>query len=154
MVRNVSYRAPLERRSPGVKSLESAVQSLVVLSGILSSLCPGCALDWTKSKVEDAGAGDGGLRDGGGSADPDADITQCRLPSDCGDPLLADCIEGACISKPPPDRAPSSVVITAGGGTAATSAHRVRVSVGAPVPMGTASTSKYRVTLGPEAGRP
>jgi hypothetical protein len=44
---------------------------------------------------------------------------------------------------------PSIVSQTAGGGTAATESYRLRMSIGAPQPIATGTTSGYRLRLGP-----
>jgi hypothetical protein len=49
-------------------------------------------------------------------------------------------------TAPPPARA---VMPTSGGGAASSSSYRVRLSIGAPQPMGSASSDAFAVRLGP-----
>jgi hypothetical protein len=62
---------------------------------------------------------------------------------------------------PPPDASgdappaapvpPSGAAQTAGGGVATSSGHRLQVRIGAPQPIGTATSANHRTTTGPGA---
>ena len=113
------------------------------------------------------GGSDGGLMKDGGSmtgkdggsdldagmdaATPDTSVgPECTTAPDCGDVLALDCINNACV----PRRVASGVWMSGGGGLVQTPTAKLRVSIGAPVPMGKASSATFRVTVGPGAGRP
>ncbi len=122
------------------------------------------------------GPGGGGSRDGGGS-DGGPKMSECSDDADCGDVERYRC-SGAgmceehachaakactgetvceahvCVPFVPPERLPAGYSQTSGGGSAASSQYRLRLSAGTPQPFGVASSSKYRVVLGPGAGRP
>lgn len=143
-------------------------------------LLPGCALDWKKPhQAVDSGSGG---REGGSPGQPEAGGSEggmsgaCTSAKDCGDPerfactghacveyachaskpcLGSDACEGhACVPFKPPERLPTGYAQTNGGGEASSSQYRLRWSAGTPQPFGVASSAKYRVTLGPGAGRP
>ena len=86
----------------------------------------------------DGGTGDGGMVDAG----PDAGDAG---PVDAGDAGDA----GVEIDAGP--RGPTSVVQTSGGAVIQTSEYRLRVSIGAPQPMGAASNSGNTLRVGPQA---
>ncbi len=73
---------------------------------------------------------------------------ECRAAQDCDRAHL--CIENRCV----PDRKPSTVWMSAGGGLSTAAGYKLRVSVGAPEPMGFASGTGYRVTIGPGLRKP
>lgn len=87
----------------------------------------------------DAGPIDGGPRDGGPDAGmPDGgpvDGGRDGGPGDGG-------IDGG-------PRGPTAVVQTSGGAVIQTSEHRLRISVGAPQPVGAARSSSHRLRMGP-----
>jgi hypothetical protein len=52
-------------------------------------------------------------------------------------------------------RTPRSIVFqSAGGGTASSGGHRLRLSIGAPQPAGDGASSERRLVIGPAAARP
>ena len=98
----------------------------------------------------EGGAGESG--EGGSGGDSGASGTgtppECTEPSDCEDDET--CVSEMCV----PIRIPSGVLQTAGGGDVASTNYTLRVTIGAPQPMGRASSTNFIVTVGPGAGRP
>jgi len=93
--------------------------------------------------------GSGGETGGSGGQGGDSGIEpECTEASDCEDNET--CVNEMCV----PIRIPSGVLQTAGGGDITSTNYTLRVSIGAPQPMGRASSSNFIVTVGPGAGRP
>jgi hypothetical protein len=94
----------------------------------------------------DSGTGDGG---GGGDGGVDAG------PHDAGDvdvgPVDAGNDAGSDAGRDVGPRIPTGVVMTSGGAVITTSNYQLRVSVGAPEPVGQASSSSTRLRVGPQA---
>lgn len=128
------------------------------------------------SAVEDASASDDDAGPGPPRPGDDASMAQCTVPNDCPSADAFECVQGicvefachalracqgsdvceqhACVPFVPPERFPSGVFQSSGGGTAKGAHYRLRLSAGAPQPMRTAHSGKYKLTLGAGAGRP
>jgi hypothetical protein len=91
----------------------------------------------------DSGMADAGILDGG-----DVDASTDAGPIDAGPDAPFD----AGLDAPLPDtgpRPPSTVVQTSGGAIISTPEYRLRISVGAPEPIGTAGDGTHRLRVGP-----
>jgi hypothetical protein len=85
----------------------------------------------------DGGADDGGTADSGVDSGVDSGGIDAGPDVDAG------------IDAGP--RGPTSIVQTSGGAVIQTSEYRLRVSIGAPQPMGSASNSGNTLRVGPQA---
>lgn len=121
------------------------------------------------SSEPDGGAGSGGTASGGdavtsgGAPSSGGDAMGGQTTGSGGEPAAQpecasddDCQSGyACVSEKcefvPPERVPSAIVQTVGGGRASGGGLRVELRVGGPVPAGRMAGAGYRVTLGPLA---
>ena len=158
------------------------VAALVLLSGcsgetfgtmhpmgeVLDAAGPGDAATGQDAHVgQDAGpdqpGGDAAVAQCGSAADcPVVDAYQClqglcvefacHAQKACSNVEV--CEDHACVPFVPPERFPTAFFQSSGGGTAANPRLRVRLSAGAPQPMRTAQSGKYKLTLGAGAGRP
>jgi len=91
--------------------------------------------------TRDAGPGDGGVTDAGGvdsGSDAGPDAGDVDAGTDAG-------VDAG------PDSVRETVFQTSGGGRASSSGYRLRLSVGAPQPMGRSSGGSHRATTGPSA---
>ena len=92
-----------------------------------------------------AGSGGGSAGNAGGSAPP-----PCSQAADCGDERSYQCLDAHCVLR----RLPSGVWVSGGGGISQSANFVVRVSAGAPQPLGVIKSASYTITLGAGAGRP
>ena len=113
----------------------------LVLMGSVSS---GCSCSNDDPVTVDAGP----MVDGGG--DPDAGPRDAG-PGDAGDDAGSDAGPG---DAGPGVTTREITFQTSGGGESFSPGFRLRLSVGAPQPMGTASNTNNRVITGPAAARP
>ena len=90
-------------------------------------------------------SGDGG---DGGDAAVDPECTEDTVGDDCEETEM--CVNEMCV----PIRIPSGVLQSAGGGDISSASYLMRISIGAPQPMGRVSSTNFIVTVGPAAGRP
>ena len=139
--------------------------SLTVFTLLL--LAPGCSLvsdfgDY-KFKAADGGPGDGegdssangsdggsaGTTTGGSGGSGGSPMTACDATHPCTAPL--ECVSNKCVA---PEREPSGVYQTSGGGITNSASYTLRVGVGMPQPMGVMSSDNYKITVGPGAGHP
>jgi hypothetical protein len=98
-----------------------------------------------------AGGGAGTVAKGGSGGASGADSTPtCQRDSDCADAQTFHCVNQHCALR----RVPSAVWPSAGGGISQSAKFVVRVSAGAPQPMGISKSANYTITVGPGAGRP
>jgi hypothetical protein len=74
----------------------------------------------------------------------------CRVDADCEDAKAYQCVRQLCALR----RLPSGVWTSGGGGLTQSAKFVVRVSVGAPQPLGVVKSKAYSVTVGAGAGRP
>jgi hypothetical protein len=70
----------------------------------------------------------------------------CRDASQCG--AADSCIENRCV----PERKPSSVWATSGGGQTSAVGFKLQVSVGVPAPVASASAYGFKLSVAPGAG--
>jgi hypothetical protein len=70
----------------------------------------------------------------------------CRDTSQCN--ADESCISNRCV----PERKPSSIWTTSGGGQTTTAGFKLQLSIGTPSPAGNAAASGYKVSLAPGAG--
>jgi hypothetical protein len=70
----------------------------------------------------------------------------CRDSSQCS--AAESCISNRCV----PERKPSSIWTTSGGGQASAAGFKLQVSVGTPAPAGNAAASGYKLSLAPGGG--
>jgi hypothetical protein len=68
---------------------------------------------------------------------------QCRAAAECRVDEL--CVANRCV----PDRKPSRIWLSAGGGVVSGTGFKLRVGFGTPEPMGRMSTSGYKLSIGP-----
>jgi hypothetical protein len=70
----------------------------------------------------------------------------CRDASQCS--AAESCISNRCV----PERKPSSIWATSGGGQASATGFKLEISVGTPAPAGYAAASGYKVSVAPGSG--
>jgi hypothetical protein len=70
----------------------------------------------------------------------------CRDVSQC--PAANSCISNRCV----PERKPSSLWPTSGGGQTSATGLKLQVSLGTPAPAATASTTGFKLSVAPGAG--
>jgi hypothetical protein len=116
--------------------------------------------------TSDAAASDGGAvdaaapsdagkpSDAGTSGDAAADggtigLT-CDTDEECGDIVTFHCVLRHCLLR----RGASSVWFSGGGGVSQSHGFLMRVSIGAPSPLGVSASKHYSITVGAGAGRP
>ena len=88
---------------------------------------------------------------GGGGQDAGVDAGMpCVKDADCLDARAYQCTNMQCVLR----RLPSSVWSSGGGGITQSGNFVLRVSVGAPQPLGTTKSNAFTVTVGAGAGRP
>ncbi len=91
------------------------------------------------------GVSTGGTDASGGGADA------ISLPNDAtsptGDGSLADAVSPSDAAMTP--TAPSAIASTSGGGAAVSANYQVQLRIGAPSPMGNASSASFSARLGP-----
>jgi hypothetical protein len=97
----------------------------------------------------DSGGGDEPDADVDGSVDEEPIVPDCTVDSDCGDVRVYDCVEEVCATR----RLPQGVWISGGGGLTVSNAYEMRISIGAPAPLGKMVSSNYEITVGAGAGR-
>jgi hypothetical protein len=158
-------------------SLLGALLTLSALSSLAACTELNCPDDFVKVGARCRPLGDAGPQSHHDAAMPDASApgADCKNEDECGNPAVFDCIDGTCTQSAscspdnpcggayecssgtcvpfvPPDRLPSSVVSTSGGGTTRSSNYVLRLSIGTPQPMGNAKSSAYSLSAGPGAG--
>jgi hypothetical protein len=74
----------------------------------------------------------------------------CKKDSDCMSDKTFQCVNAQCVLR----RLPSSVWLSGGGGITRSAQFVLRVSAGAPQPLGVTKSGGYTVTVGAGAGRP
>ncbi len=113
------------------------------------AVAPDASVD---AHVPQAGAS-GSAADGGGPCTADkgcapqvcelGQCVQCRDQTQCRADEL--CVSQRCV----PDRKPSRIWMSAGGGVLTGTGYKLRVGLGTPEPMGRLSATGYKLSIGP-----
>jgi hypothetical protein len=177
-------RVPLRFACAPEGRLRHAWLALLLLVGCSSdtfgTMRPGAVLPGEDAAIADDASSDHDDEDATIAPPPtpgsDASIAECVTLLDCASAEAFQCLQGVCVEyachpqKPcagtevcedhacvpfvPPERFPAGFYQSSGGGTASNTQFHLRLSAGAPQPMRSAQSSKYKLTLGAGAGRP
>ena len=131
-------------------------------AGVGSGPSRGSAVGEDNDVLEPGGSGDSSEGDVGtaegeppamSTIEPEAIVDEmryaCQANSDCAEALV--CQSQECVFVPP-ERAPTTIVQTSGGGLLTSPGMRLQLRVGAPSPAGRMGGAGHHLTLGPIAG--